>query len=331
MAWVIVLLLLGFGRLVLFVMSEVQAASNRRARAADRLRELVAETQRRGLDERSLSALLSAVPHGWKEHSLYRAWRYALTIGPGSGRLQILEAVCGLARGLDEHRDAQSRRAAEAAEARRLGAEAAVRRRAAAELARRKADELAARRHARMEQAARRAAELAALVTQAGVPPRHQLVVSSSDRTRENAADRDYRKRMLLRLLGLYGNQCAICGANDAGLDLDHFFVPKSQGGNFALTRHDGIKVNNAVPMCESCNRAKGARPYDEFLRGREERLRVILRLNVQMNRLLNGLSQTEAAPPPPPAPTTRLEPPVPRSTTWTRHPRHHPAATFPS
>ncbi len=79
---------------------------------------------------------------------------------------------------------------------------------------------------------------------------------------------------------------CATCGADDNGLDLDHFFIPKSKGGNFVLKRKDGVLINNAVPMCETCNRTKGNKDWRSITE--ENTLIQILERNSAANLLVN-------------------------------------------
>lgn len=210
-----------------------------------------------------LADLLASVPSGWKERGLYQAWRSAQR---ATNEIEVGEAICRLHDALREHRVAEARRKAEAVQA--------------------------AREYEMREQ---RAAEVARLVEAAGAPTREQLLVKEQDYQRENTTDRAYRRKWLLRLLQAYENRCAICGASDQGLDLDHFFIPKCHGGNFVLRHQDGFVFNNAVPMCEPCNRAKGARPYREFLRGREDRLITVLKINKAMNHRLNEASERQA------------------------------------
>ena len=82
---------------------------------------------------------------------------------------------------------------------------------------------------------------------------------------RENLVDRLYRKFYKNRLLQFFENKCAVCNAWDNGLDLDHFFLPKVKGGNFLITSFNNL-MNNAVPLCMSCNRSKGSLLPEECL-----------------------------------------------------------------
>jgi hypothetical protein len=61
----------------------------------------------------------------------------------------------------------------------------------------------------------------------------------------------------VLRLLELFENKCANCEAQGDGVDLDHFFFPRSRRGCFIMRQKDGWPVNNAVPLCWRCNRRR--------------------------------------------------------------------------
>lgn len=92
-----------------------------------------------------------------------------------------------------------------------------------------------------------------------------KLVICDSDFVRENDLDRLYRKLFKNKLCALFGNKCAICFKEDNGLDLDHFLIPKIRGGSFILRLKNSYLVNNAVPLCQTCNRRKNARNAVQF------------------------------------------------------------------
>lgn len=94
---------------------------------------------------------------------------------------------------------------------------------------------------------------------------REDYIFKKEDYKRGNKREREYRKMFLLKLLSLYGNKCAKCGDTKNGFDLDHFIFSKNEGGNFALMHKDGHLVNNAIPLCQKCNRSKGDRSYKDF------------------------------------------------------------------
>jgi hypothetical protein len=97
----------------------------------------------------------------------------------------------------------------------------------------------------------------------------------------------------------LYDTKCVKCQRVDNGLDLDHFFLSKSVGGNFSLQHKDGYLVNNAIPLCESCNRSKGDRPYANFFD--RDQILFLFTKNREMNFLLNQIEPKAETPAPSP------------------------------
>jgi hypothetical protein len=90
--------------------------------------------------------------------------------------------------------------------------------------------------------------------------PSHYIIDHSNYR-RFNSIENDFRMRYLLPLLRAFHCRCAVCGSDSEGYELDHFFLPKSKGGNLILTHQDGYRLFNAAPLCISCNRRKYANP----------------------------------------------------------------------
>jgi 5-methylcytosine-specific restriction endonuclease McrA len=69
-------------------------------------------------------------------------------------------------------------------------------------------------------------------------------------------------------LLEKWGRKCAYCGAEGVPLQVEHI-QPKARGGS--------NRVSNLALACRPCNEQKGARPVEEFLRGKPEVLRRVL------------------------------------------------------
>lgn len=132
---------------------------------------------------------------------------------------------------------------------------------------------------------------------------RQDYVISNEDYKRGNKRESEYRKKYLLSLLNLYDTKCVRCGRMDNGLDLDHFFLSKNSGGNFSLLHRDGYLVNNAIPLCQSCNRSKGDRPYDHFFD--KDQILFLFTKNREMNFLLNQITPKAETPAPVPAPVS--------------------------
>jgi 5-methylcytosine-specific restriction endonuclease McrA len=116
---------------------------------------------------------------------------------------------------------------------------------------------------------------------------RHDYVIRNADYRRGTPRENLYRREHLLMLLELFGNCCANCGSRTKGVDLDHFVFSKNEGGSFAMFHKDGFWVNNAIPLCETCNRSKLDRAYHEFFT--QERLAYLFQQNAEMTKQLNA------------------------------------------
>lgn len=121
---------------------------------------------------------------------------------------------------------------------------------------------------------------------------RLSYVISNDDYRRGSAQENLYRRLFKLVLLEKYENRCAKCGDQGNGVDIDHFVFSKNEGGNFILKHKNGFFVNNAIPLCVSCNRGKSDRSFSDFFDS-EELLR-IFRINAQMTKLLNETIETD-------------------------------------
>ena len=117
---------------------------------------------------------------------------------------------------------------------------------------------------------------------------REDYIISNRDYARGNEKESEYRKRFMLKLLTVFGNECAICGRSDNGFDLDHFIIPKNYGGNFVLIHKNGYLINNAVPLCQTCNRSKSDESYKKIFASEEE-LYEVLKKNKKMTVMINN------------------------------------------
>jgi 5-methylcytosine-specific restriction endonuclease McrA len=115
---------------------------------------------------------------------------------------------------------------------------------------------------------------------------RSVYIVHRGDYKRGSEKERDYIRQHRNYLFRIYDNRCSKCGNDANGLDIDHFFISKNEGGCFQMLHRDGFIVNNAIPLCESCNRSKSDRDYRSFF-SQHDLIRV-LELNSQMNLRLN-------------------------------------------
>ena len=65
-------------------------------------------------------------------------------------------------------------------------------------------------------------------------------------------------------LLEKFGRRCVYCAKSDVPLNVEHI-VPKARGGS--------NRLSNLAIACVECNQKKGARPIEEFLKGKPELL----------------------------------------------------------
>lgn len=94
---------------------------------------------------------------------------------------------------------------------------------------------------------------------------RSEFVIRKKDYKRGNPLDNHFRNGFRKETLSAFGNKCLFCGSTH-DLTLDHFGIPKNEGGNFVLLLQDKSSIRmNLVVLCRSCNAAKGELPYDHF------------------------------------------------------------------
>lgn len=118
---------------------------------------------------------------------------------------------------------------------------------------------------------------------------REDYLIESDDYRRGNSKENFYRKTYVLRLLEAFDNCCAKCGDNENGVDIDHFIFSKNEGGCFIMKHKDGHLVNNAIPLCRTCNRGKSDIDYRLFFT--DEELMSVFRRNLSMTKYLNEKS----------------------------------------
>jgi 5-methylcytosine-specific restriction endonuclease McrA len=110
---------------------------------------------------------------------------------------------------------------------------------------------------------------------------RDKYIIERDDYRRGNPKESYYRKAFCLHLLEAFGNSCAKCGSKENGMDIDHFIFSKNEGGSFMMRHHEGYLINNAIPLCQTCNRSKSDNDYKSFFS--ESELLAILEKNVLM------------------------------------------------
>jgi len=119
---------------------------------------------------------------------------------------------------------------------------------------------------------------------------RDDYIIERDDYRRGSPKESYYRKTFCLYLLEAFGNSCAKCGNKENGMDIDHFIFSKNEGGCFIMKHRDGYLINNAIPLCQTCNRSKSDGDYKSFFY--ESELLDILAKNVIMTELLNERSK---------------------------------------
>jgi 5-methylcytosine-specific restriction endonuclease McrA len=121
------------------------------------------------------------------------------------------------------------------------------------------------------------------------------FVVRRRDYKRGNPVDNYFRTHIQAIVHEAFASKCVVC-AREQDLTLDHFAIPKNEGGNFVMfsKRAEQLVLNVAV-LCRTCNSSKGeaaAHDYfseDCFLRVLEchQRLMRVLRSDEKFIRLV--------------------------------------------
>jgi len=117
---------------------------------------------------------------------------------------------------------------------------------------------------------------------------------------RYSAREQGFRRSYTLKLLKAFDCACANCGANDNGMELDHFFVPKCNGGDFVLVETTGTKRLNVVPLCMTCNRDKNQKPASVWLS--QDKIDAIWAKARYLDAEISGVAVVANAVPPKPA-----------------------------
>jgi hypothetical protein len=95
---------------------------------------------------------------------------------------------------------------------------------------------------------------------------RAEYVVRPQDYKRGNLLDNFVRGKWDQHVAMAFGDGCALCHSSRDRLTLDHFWISKNDGGNFAmLHRMTSSLVSNVIVLCCSCNSAKGERSFETF------------------------------------------------------------------
>jgi len=94
--------------------------------------------------------------------------------------------------------------------------------------------------------------------------PENYIIVPE-DYSRDSRIDKYYKRNFSKLLSRAFNGHCCKCGEGMVQLAFDHFWFPKSRGGNFLMRHVEGYYINNCVPLCSSCNSSKGNKEIHEF------------------------------------------------------------------
>ncbi len=96
-------------------------------------------------------------------------------------------------------------------------------------------------------------------------PDRSELRIRNKDYKRGNQVENFIRTSRRKNILEAYDSECFIC-KSQADLTLDHLWMPKNEGGNFAMCKTDGgLLISNVFLLCRSCHSSKGQKQVDQF------------------------------------------------------------------
>lgn len=111
-------------------------------------------------------------------------------------------------------------------------------------------------------------------------------IIESQDYSRDSRLDRYFKNHLGFALIQHFKRKCVKCSVEDK-LEFDHFWLPKSKGGNFVMRSKKGIYINNCIPLCRSCNASKGAKYLWEYFN--DEEMKNLLKTSNKFNSFLNS------------------------------------------
>ena len=115
---------------------------------------------------------------------------------------------------------------------------------------------------------------------------RQDYIIHNSDYERASIVDQHFHKMYKFKILDLFSNRCVKTGDMEM-IEMDHFIIPKSKGGNFILMHKDGYLLLNAIPLCRSENSNKSNKIVDSFFTNKEieDILNKIEKINIDINK----------------------------------------------
>lgn len=81
---------------------------------------------------------------------------------------------------------------------------------------------------------------------------------------RSNSVERRFKRRYFFDLLEVFDHKCFSC-ERSVKIECDHFFIPKSKGGNLMIQHRKGYWICNAILLCRACNSRKEDKSPEEF------------------------------------------------------------------
>ena len=94
---------------------------------------------------------------------------------------------------------------------------------------------------------------------------RELFVFRKVDYKRGNLLENHFLNGIKDSVLQIFNNSCLFCGSK-TNLTLDHFGIPKNEGGNFILLVKENKSIKaNIIVLCRSCNAMKGESSYLNF------------------------------------------------------------------
>lgn len=121
---------------------------------------------------------------------------------------------------------------------------------------------------------------------------RHDYEISIDDYKRMSQFDKLFLKKYKMMLLDVFNNSCAKTGSKEE-IEIDHFFIPKNEGGSFLLKNNEGQYIVNAVPLTKKVNCSKRDRSVD-FIFSKEELVEIFKKLELLNNKINEELSLSE-------------------------------------
>lgn len=99
---------------------------------------------------------------------------------------------------------------------------------------------------------------------------RFNYLIRNIDYKRGNPLDNYIRNNLYNDITNAYSAKCVLCNT-ESDLTLDHFWLPKNEGGNFAMLHIESkTLISNVIPLCRSCNSAKSDKPIQYFFNPEE-------------------------------------------------------------